>query len=73
MDIVLQMITSVGFPIVACIFMGWYVKYQTDNYRNELRDMQKEHKEEISKLSEVLQNNTLAIQKLCDKLEEDKQ
>lgn len=73
MDTVLQMITSVGFPIVACIFMGWYVKYQTDNYRNEVKDMQKEHKEEISKLSEVLQNNTLAIQKLCDKLEEDKQ
>lgn len=73
MDTVLQMITSVGFPIVACIFMGWYVKYQTDNYRNEVRDMQKEHKDEISKLSEVLQNNTLAIQKLCDKLEEDKQ
>lgn len=73
MDIVLQMITSVGFPIVACIFMGWYVKYQTDNYRNEVRDMQKEHKDEISKLSEVLQNNTLAIQKLCDKLEENKQ
>lgn len=72
MDTVLQMITSVGFPIVACIFMGWYVKYQTDNYRNEVRDMQKEHKDEIAKLSEVLQNNTLAIQKLCDKLEEDK-
>lgn len=67
-----QLITSVGFPIVACIAMGWYVKYQTDNYRSEVKDMQKEHKEEINNVTEALNNNTLALQKLCDKLDEGK-
>lgn len=64
-----QLISSVGFPIVACLGMGWYVKYQTDNYREEVRDMQKEHKEEISRITEALNNNTEALQKLADKLD----
>lgn len=64
-----QLISSVGFPIVACLGMGWYVKYQTDNYRQEVKDMQKEHKEEIQKMSDALNNNTNALQKLCDKLD----
>lgn len=67
-----QLISSVGFPIVACLGMGWYVKYQTDNYRSEVKDMQKEHKEEIGKITEALQNNTLALQKLCEKLDGEK-
>ena len=71
MNDIVTMITTVGFPIVACLFMGWYVKYQTDNYRSEVKDMQKEHKEEIQKVTEALNNNTLALQRLCDKMEKE--
>ena len=67
----MTMITTVGFPIVACLFMGWYVKYQTDNYRSEVKDMQKEHKDEIQKVTEALNNNTLALQRLCDRMEKE--
>ena len=62
-------ITTVGFPVVACLGLGWYVKYQTDAYRSEVKDMQKEHKEEIAKVTEALNNNTLALQKLVDKID----
>lgn len=65
------LISSVGFPIVAAIACGWYCKYSSDQYRQEVKDMQKEHKEEIAKVTEALNNNTLALQKLVDKLEED--
>lgn len=71
MNDIVTMITTVGFPIVACLFMGWYVKYQTDNYRSEVKDMQKEHKDEIQKVTEALNNNTLALQRLCDKMEKE--
>lgn len=71
MNDVMTMITTVGFPIVACLFMGWYVKYQTDNYRSEVKDMQKEHKDEIQKVTEALNNNTLALQRLCDRMEKE--
>lgn len=68
---VIQLISSVGFPIVACLGMGWYVKYQTDSYKDEVKDMRREHKEEIGKITEALNNNTLALQKLADSLEGD--
>ena len=67
-----QIIGSLGFPIVACLGMGWYVKYQTDSYREEVKEMQKEHKEEISKITEALNNNTNALTKLCEKLDKEK-
>ncbi len=63
------LIGSVGFPIVACIAMGWYVKYQTDQNNKEVENMRKEHKEEVQKMTEAINNNTIAMQKLVDKIE----
>lgn len=67
---VLQLIPSVGFPIVACICMGWYVKFQTENNSTEVKEMRQEHAATISKVTEALNNNTLALQQLVDKFDE---
>lgn len=69
LNVIISLITSVGFPIVACLGCGWYVKYVTDNYRQEVKEMRQEHAEEVGKMTEALANNTLAIQRLTDKLE----
>lgn len=71
MDInsIVAIISSVGFPIVACIGLGWYVKYQTDNNNKEVSEMRREHQEEIAKVTDALNNNTLALQKLCDRID----
>ena len=69
MNDVLSAITTVGFPIVACIGLGWYVKYQTDTNAKEVKDMRQEHQDEIAKVTEALNNNTIALQRLCDKFE----
>lgn len=69
MNDIVAIISSVGFPIVACIGLGWYVKYQTDNNNKEVSEMRKEHNEEINKVTNALNNNTLALQKLCDKID----
>lgn len=69
MNEVIQAISSLGFPIVACIGLGWYVKYQTDAYRQEVKDLQREHKEEINKMTDALNNNTSAIMKLTEKID----
>lgn len=65
----INIISSVGFPIVACAAMAYYVKYSTDSYKEQLEKVNEAHKAEVSDLSEAIQNNTLAIQKLCDYLE----
>lgn len=65
-----QLITAVGFPIVCCGGMMWYVKYSTDKEREERLKMNEQHRVEMSDVTTALNNNTLAIQRLCDKLGE---
>lgn len=72
MDAWVQIITAVGFPIFACLAMGYFIKVQIDQYRSDIKDMQKEHKEEIVKISESIDNNTLVIRELIDKLDKEK-
>lgn len=65
---VVQLIGSYGFPIVACIAMAWYIKDNTKSQRDEISRLNAEHKEEMEHVTEAINNNTLVIQKLCDKL-----
>lgn len=69
MNDVVQLISQYGFPIVCCLGLAFYVKYQTDNYNKEIREMRQEHQDEINKVTEALNNNTIALQKLCDKFD----
>ena len=54
---VVQAISTVGFRIGMCLLFMYYIKYIND-----------QHKDEIDKLSQSLNNNTLVMQKLLDKL-----
>lgn len=56
-----QIVSSVGFPIVAVFGCGWFIKYTTDLHKNE-----------IDKLSEAVNNNTIVMTKLIEKLGGDK-
>ncbi len=58
MDTIFQYIASLGFPIVTAVICMWYVAKQ-----NQM------HKEETDKLAEAVQNNTLVIQRLVDRLD----
>lgn len=67
-NVITSLVTSVGFPIVMCGAMGWYVKYISDKHSNEVQQLNSQHNEEMKQVTEALNNNTLALQKLCDKL-----
>lgn len=54
---VTTLLGNYAFPIVACICMACYCK-----------DMQKEHSEEVSKLRDVLERNTIALEKIISKI-----
>ena len=69
MSEVLNAIQTMGFPIVCCLLVFWYVKYTEDKNRQQIETMNKEHKEEVEKMVEAINNNTLVIQKLLDNLE----
>lgn len=52
-NMVLQAVSTVGFPIVCCGALFWYVNKQGE-----------QHKEEMEKMTEALENNTIAITEL---------
>ena len=66
-----SLISSVGFPIVACLGLAFFCKYLLDQNTKETEAMRKDHKEETTKMTEALNNNTLALQKLIDKLDKE--
>lgn len=63
MNEVIQIISSLGFPIAACVFICWYVYKQNEDYRADIKELQAQHRDEIDKI-------TKAFNKLCDKLDE---
>lgn len=64
-DLIFTLIGSYCFPIVACIAMAWYCKYITDKNHEEVKSMRSEHNDEMRKVTEALENNTRAVEKLC--------
>lgn len=53
-----SLISTLGFPIGMCLIMCYYI--------NKINDA---HKQETDKFAEALNNNTVVLQKLCDKLD----
>lgn len=69
---VLTAIASVGFPIVACCAMAYFFAKVNDNYRSDVKEITATHKEETSAMTAALNEIKLVIQRLVDKLEDEK-
>ena len=72
MNDVMSAISSIGFPIVAAVACGMFIKWQYTENQKQISEMRQEHKEEVSKMTEAINNNTLVIQKLIDNMEVNK-
>ena len=57
-NLLIQLVGSLGFPIVACGALFW-----------RMIKSDEQHKEEMSKMSEALNNNTNALVKLTERLD----
>lgn len=69
MNDVLTAVQTVGFPAVCCIGLGYYVKYMTDKNKDEIDKINELHREEMNSLAEALNNNTIALTRLCEKMD----
>lgn len=56
-NMVMNLISTLGFPIIACGALFWYTVKQTET-----------HKAEIDNLTIAVNNNTLVMQKFLDKM-----
>ena len=57
---IVQLVGSLGFPIVMCGALFWRMVKSDE-----------QHKAEMDKLSEALNNNTIALTKLSNKLDKE--
>lgn len=71
MEVITQLVTSVGFPIAMCFIMGYWIKTTHDDHREDIQRLQKNHAEETSAMTDALNNNTIALQQLIDKIGDD--
>ena len=80
------LISSYGFPIVACIAIAWCCyqqisaqKEQNEKHTSEIMQLNQhsweqimalneKHEAEVTKMTEAVNNNTLALQRLCEKM-----
>lgn len=66
MQEVITVINTLGLPTVVAIASMWYVKYREDRNDARMDKLNESHKQEMSDITEALNNNTLALQRICD-------
>lgn len=64
----LSLVADVGFPIACFLACAWYVKYREDKNDEKITNITVMYNEENKRMTEALNNNTLAIQHLTDVL-----
>lgn len=65
---IVQMVSTVGFPIAMCLLLAWYIKSTGEAHAEQISTITREHKEEVTQMTTAINNNTLTIQKLVDLL-----
>ena len=81
MDVIVQLIQTVGFPIVCVLLCGWYIKYREDVNDAKLDKLSTAHHEEVRVLASAISDQkeayivqtaalTNAINLLTEKLED---
>lgn len=63
-DTFLTILGNYVFPIVACCVMAYFVKYMYDQTNARVDKLNDQHKSEVDTLSEVIKNNTVALEKM---------
>ena len=81
-NLIISLVQQLGFPVAVAILAFWYIKYREDknderlekvreSYEAEQRETRQMHREETAKLTEAINNNTLIITKLYERLGDD--
>lgn len=70
---IMTAINTLGVPTVVAIACMWYVKYREDKNDERIDKLNELHKQEMTDITEALNNNTIALQRICDTFEQKKE
>lgn len=65
---IMTAVQTLGIQVVLCLLMAWFVKYMFDRFLKLLEEEKDEHKKEVAGLQEAINNNTLVMTKLLERL-----
>lgn len=68
-NVIVQVISTVGFPICMCLVMGYYIKYLNDQHKSEIEELNSAHKTERQEMTKTIENNTIVMEKLSTKID----
>jgi hypothetical protein len=71
MNDIVSIISAVGFPIVAAVGCGYFVKWQYEQNQKQVEAMRLEHKEEVQNMTKAIENNTVALTRLIEKIDKE--
>ena len=63
-----QIIGTLGFPIAACCYLFYSMQKEREQNAAQREADRLEHKLEMEKVNDALNNNTIVVQKLVDAL-----
>lgn len=66
-SVITQLISSIGFPIVMCIILIWYIKDTSDKSLEE----RKNYYAELQGVKDAINNNSVVMQKLLSRFDEE--
>ena len=64
METVLNIIQTLGFPIACCCFLGYFIKKQSDEYRNDVKTLS-EKSETVTR--EIAEKYETALRDMTEK------
>jgi len=65
-------VNGVGFPIVVCVFLVWYIYKENKRRKAEKEEYENKQNDLYLKLSQSVDNNTAALNKLIMRMEDKK-
>lgn len=63
-------VNGVGFPIVVCVFLVWYIYKENKRRMEEKEEYENKQNDLYFKLSQSVDNNTAALNKLIMRMED---
>lgn len=63
-------VNGVGFPIVVCVFLVWYIYKENKRRMEEKEEYENKQNDLYLKLSQSVDNNTAALNKLLIQMED---
>lgn len=71
LSVLMELVNQVAFPIIVAGACGWYVKYITDQNREQINSILNLHHSEMNDITTALNNNTLAVNELITYLKKE--